>query len=295
MTTSLTDTNVKRRHPTASTNDTDGWAASIDIALVRRARTTRLARASHRGPLYVQRALYPEGAAVCHLYLLHPPGGVVQGDRLDVTLRAPAETAALVTTPSAGKVYRAPDKWAHQIFDLTVGAEAAVEWLPQETIVYERAQLATYLRIDLAADARLIAWDMQVLGRPAAGEGFEHGALTSTIHVDIDGEPALRETGSFLGSQQSPVLDSAWGLAGYRVLGTFIAYCSGGVDEATRAELNTDSRVLVAASTQVDDLLILRALAAEADVLRSYFETVWQRLRPAVMGRAPMRPRIWST
>jgi len=85
------------------------WQARLDIHLNRQGARTVLAAHRHSGPLRLQRPFYPEGSAVCHLCLLHPPGGLVMGDELSTTLTLEAAAEAVVTTPSAGKFYGVGD------------------------------------------------------------------------------------------------------------------------------------------------------------------------------------------
>ena len=104
-----------------------------------RGERTVLARRRHHGPLVVQRPFYPEPNGTCHLYVLHPPGGVVGGDRLSVDVRlARGAARALLTTPAAAKFYRTQGLRAAQRLHMRVGAGSRLEWLPQENIVYRR-------------------------------------------------------------------------------------------------------------------------------------------------------------
>src|SRR5512137_547009 len=119
-----------------------GWRAELVLGFRWQDGRTVLATRRHIGPLTVQRPFYPEGD-VCHVYVLHPPGGVVAGDCLTIAINAEADSAALVTTPAAGKFYRSDGKLARQQVSLTVAANAALEWLPQETIIYEGARVAS--------------------------------------------------------------------------------------------------------------------------------------------------------
>ena len=143
----------------AGTLPAQGWQAKLELGFAHQHGKTVLAHRRHVGPLTVQRPFYPEGD-VCHVYLLHPPGGVVAGDCLTIDINAATDSAALVTTPAAGKFYRSDGKLARQQVSLTVAANATLEWLPQETIIYEGAQVASEMRLELAAGARFIGWEI---------------------------------------------------------------------------------------------------------------------------------------
>jgi len=122
------------------TAEPGGWQASLELAFAAdTSGATRLDRRAHRGPFLVQRPFFPEGREVCHVYLLHPPGGLVGGDELRLDLRVGEGARALVTTPAAGKAYRTLGPVSRQTQALSVADGAALEWLPQETIVYDGA------------------------------------------------------------------------------------------------------------------------------------------------------------
>src|SRR5258705_12581631 len=113
-------------------SDGGRWRAELGLRVERRGTASLLAHVRHEGPLRVQRPFYPEGPGVCHVCLLHPPGGIVPGDELHVDVGVGAGAAALVTTPAATKVYRSDHRRATQRHVLWVARGASLEWLPQE-------------------------------------------------------------------------------------------------------------------------------------------------------------------
>ena len=136
------------------------WRATLALGFERRGARTVLAKRSHDGPLVVQKALHPEGEGVCHAIVVHPPAGVAGGDELLIEVAAGEGAHALLTTPGAGKWYRSNGPWASQHVRIDAAAGARVEWLPQETIVYDGARARFSWSAALAPDARLIAWDL---------------------------------------------------------------------------------------------------------------------------------------
>ena len=113
-----------------------GWPAELHLGFARDAARTALVERRHLGPLRVQRPFYPEGEGVCHVYLLHPPGGLVAGDDLQVSARVEPGAHALLTTPAAAKLYRsrAASGPARQVQRFEVQGDGILEWLPQESI-----------------------------------------------------------------------------------------------------------------------------------------------------------------
>jgi urease accessory protein len=265
-----------------------GWQAKLELGFICRHGKTVLANRRHIGPLKVQRPFYPEGDA-CHVYVLHPPGGVVAGDCLTIAVNAATESAALVTTPAAGKFYRSAGELARQMVTLKVAADASLEWLPQETIIFEGARMASELRLELAAGSRFIGWEMLALGRPAANEGFTTGEAGMNWKIFRSGELFYRER-LIIDAQ---AFAANWGLNMHSACGTLFAY------PATSAQLES-VRQLIGDSegrgvTLIDDMLICRALDSRADRLREFFQQVWRTLRPDVVQRDACTPRIWAT
>lgn len=274
---------------------TTAWHARLGLAFERRGESTILARRDHFGPLRVQKALYPEGAAVCHAIVLHPPSGVAGGDQLAIEVDVADGAQALLTTPGAGKWYRSAGPWATQRLDLRVADGACLEWLPQESIVFDGARAAMSARIDLAGSARFLGWDIVCLGRRASGERFEHGAMRLETRVNRDGRPIWLERGRIEGGAE--LLDSPAGLAGYSVTGTLLA--SGApVDAALLAECRSVASAEPGARhglSVLPDLLVARYLGHSSEAARGWFAELWRRLRPIYAGRDAVVPRIWNT
>ncbi len=153
---------------------------------------TVLASAQHVGPLTVQRPFYPE-EETCHLYLLHPPGGIVGGDELTISAHLAPGCHTLITMPGASKFYRSSGAQALVRQQLTLAPQATLEWLPQDAIFFPGANARLFTTFHLCASSRLLAWDLLCLGRPVIGETFSHGTLSNRLEVWVDDEPLLVE------------------------------------------------------------------------------------------------------
>ena len=287
------------------------WRASIDLEFrplaapaaggaaehaAGAARRTVLARREHAGPILVQRPFHP-GDGACHVYLLHPPGGVARGDRIDVRVRAAPGASALLTTPAATKVYRSAERsvLTHR---LEVCAGASLEWLPQETILYGGSRIAVRTEVRLDPAARFASWEIAALGRPASGDAYAAGEASFGTDFIVGGEPRLverqrwRRGGAGTGADDA-VLGAAWGLAGRGVLAAFYAWpADGDVLDRARTLLPRDR---TCAATLVDGLLVVRVLADGTGAARGRLAGVWSGLRPRVTGLPPHPPRIWAT
>lgn len=281
-----------RETPTASS-----WHAELHLGFAARDGRTVLRENRHRGPLRVQKALYPEGDAVCQALLLHPPSGIAGGDHLTIDIAVDRDSHAQITTPGAGKWYRSGGAAASQTVTLNVAAGATLEWLPQESIVFDGAIARMDTRVTLAADSRYLGWDILCLGRAAAGERFEHGQFSLFCRVDRAGKPLWLERGAVAGNDA--ILASPAGWAGATVCGTLL--CSfpelpqqaAALLEALRAVTPVDGAQH--GITAPPGLLIARYLGNNSEAARLWFAELWKILRPACCGRPAVLPRIWNT
>jgi urease accessory protein len=271
------------------------WQASLALGFSRREDSTVLARREHCGPLRVQKALYPEGPGLCHAIVLHPPSGIVGGDRLQIDVEVGECSQALLTTPGAGKWYRSAGPIADQVVSVKVGAGATAEWLPQESIVFSGAQAHMRTTVELAGDARFIGVETLCFGRRASGETFDRGSLRLASDIRIDGKPLWQERGCIAGG--SPLLESPIGLAGYSLCSTVLA-AGVDIDAQTLAACRTATTKEAGAQFGVSAmprLFVGRYLGHSTEAAREWFVTLWQHLRPIMIGRNAVVPRIWNT
>jgi urease accessory protein len=276
----------------AETLSAAGWRATLALDFTQRGARTVLAERRHGGPLVVQKPLYPEGDEVCHAIVVHPPGGIAGGDELDLTVRAKAGARALLTTPGAGKWYRTAGPWAHQRVALEAGAGAVLEWLPQETIVFEGAAAELESDVRLAPDACFIGWEILRLGRTPAGERFTRGQLRTRTSIRRDGRLAWLERAHLEGG--SDLLDSPLGLAGEPVFGTLLAagpQIDAGLVAACR---EPHPGAGSGAVTSLPGVLVARYLGGSSEAAREYFARLWAIVRPALAGRDAVPPRVWQ-
>jgi urease accessory protein len=269
------------------------WQAELELSYERRGERTVLAARRHEGPLVVQKALYPEGDAVCHSIVVHPPAGVAGGDELQISATAGSASSALLTTPGAGKWYRSAGAWASQRLDFKLGRGATLEWLPQETIVYDGALASLRTGVALAGDAAYLGWELVCLGRTGSGERFTKGSLRFATQVERDGRLVWLERGCIDGG--GALLASPAGLGGEPVFGTLLA-ASRAVDAtlvaACREHQPAQGRGAV---TALPGVLAARYLGNSSESGRRYFTQLWKLLRPRVVGREACEPRIWRT
>lgn len=274
---------------------TTDWQARLALGFECRDGRSVLARREHCGPLRVQKALHPEGPEVCHAIVLHPPAGIAGGDELNIAVDMAAGSHALLTTPGAAKWYRSAGSWAAQTMNFSVGAKAILEWLPQETIVFDSACARMQARISMERDAVFIGWEVLCLGRRASGERFDHGMLQIATRIESEGKPLWIERGQLQGS--SPLFNSPVGLAGFSVSATLLA-AGRDIDSALLAccrEKLANEPEAQYGITALPRLLVARYLGHSSEAAREWFVDLWRVLRPALTGREAQLPRIWNT
>ncbi|WP_285431848.1 urease accessory protein UreD [Pseudomonas sp. fls2-241-R2A-110] len=275
---------------TAPTLFTPSWHAELELGYARFGESTRPVQRRHQGPLRVQKHLYAEGPQVCQHIIVHPPGGIAGGDRLEISASVGADAWAQITSPGAAKWYRAAGP-AYQQLDLHVAAGATLEWLPQETIIFSAAQAELSTSINLEGDARLFYWDVVALGRPASGERFDLGHFQAQLNIRRDGQLLWHERQRIVGNDG--LLDSPIGLDGQPVFATLLV--TGEVDSELLEKCRSLPNEVRGDLTQLPGLLVARCLASEALLARGWLIELWRLLRPALLGREAVPPRIWST
>jgi urease accessory protein len=271
-----------------------GWQAELDLSFARREGVTVLCRNQHRGPLQVQKALYPEGKETCHIAILHPPGGVAAGDRLSIRASLNEQSRALLTTPGATKWYRSEGSCASQQVHFSLGEDATLEWLPRENILFDGANISMELNVELGLRARYFGWEILSFGRRASGESWGRGRLNMQTNI--------RGAGCLLWSEvadidaKSGFAASPVGLSGFTVCGTFLV-AGGDID----ASLLRECREVVPSAaqsrtgiTRVPGVLIARYLGDSTEQAFYWFTDLWAVLRRALSDKAACPPRVWA-
>lgn len=276
--------------PAAAAKHNTGWRADLHLGFRRISGKSILAKRTRKGPLTVQRALYPE-PDVCHVYLLHPPGGVAGGDLLTISAQVKEGASALITTPGATKFYRTAGPRAYLQQNLSL-VEGDLEWLPQENIFFPGADVELTTQVELSREAKFIGWEINCLGRPVVAERFNPGKAVFNCRIVREGIPVLQERLVVNGEHG---LSGPAGLRNQPVFGSFYAT----IADSVLPELSTGiiSRVQnnELGITIVDGLLIARYLGNSTETARLIFRNLWKTLRPAILNRTPCVPRIWNT
>lgn len=276
---------------------TEAWQASLALGFRNDGGTTRLVERSHHGPLRVQKPLYPEGNSVCHAIVVHPPGGVVGGDRLDIHACVGDSAKVVITTPGAAKWYRSNGRQSQQSVHLNVRDNASLEWLPQESIFFNDARVRLDNTIELGRDAAYIGCEILCFGRTASGESFITGEIEQSTTIRRDGRLVWFEQGCLDGASEA--MRSPLGLAGKTVCATLIGVGnplrSTAIQAVREAGAASSDRADAFGVTQLKSVVVARYLGHSSEVARRLMTDAWRCLRPSLIGRDGTVPRVWNT
>lgn len=268
-----------------------GWQASLSLSFSRRGDRTDL-RFVHEGPLRIQKPLYPEGSRCCHAVIVHPPGGIAGGDRLTMDIRVAKDAHALVTTPSAAKWYGSLDQQsAGQVINIEV--DGCLEWLPAETIVFDKAVVASDVSIQAGPDAQMLGWDLLIFGRHGSGERFVSGAFEQTLSLSLEGETIWIDRLCLAGSD--PLFDSPVGLSGNNAMATcwmLSPACSPWEDEML--DEIRQGCADIAWTRLHPRLLVGRQLGCPLQ-MHERLKVAWRLARQRYWGLAAPELRLWAT
>jgi urease accessory protein len=249
----------------------------------------------HTGPLQVQKPLYPEGRTVCHTVILHPPGGMAEGDTVKIDITQGPDSKTVLTSPAAAKWYKSTKNFASQEVRIRLGERAQLDWLPPENILFERARADFRFRLELGEEASAIGWETFVFGRRAMGETWDAGALRIDSQF-IDGHGLLwAEKANLAGG--SGLRTATQGLAGFPITGMLWAAgpnCSQTLAESLSSSLPFTDTMRAGVTCLNRDILVIRAVAQKMEPLRELMIDCWSVLRPAIHGRDSQPLRLWS-
>jgi urease accessory protein len=277
-----------------------GWQARLDLAVRLDGEQRCVVHAAHEGPLRVLKTLHPEGPSIAHQVLVHPPGGIVGGDRLDITLDLQPSAHAVVTTPGATRFYRSAGEAGVQRVRATLQEGARLEWLPLESIAHSGCIAENHGEFALAPAAEMIGWDVLALGLPAAGEAFASGRFTQ--HVELPG--VWLERGVIHGTD-TRLLQSPLGLAGRSTLLT-LWFAAGQVMAAASVEALLDAArecvqahdpdLVTAGVTALQQrVVVLRGLAHRVEPAMALAQAVRAAWRSVAWQLQASAPRVWRT
>jgi urease accessory protein len=255
---------------------------SVLLAVKQVAGKTRRAVVHEAGSLRVRCPGAP--AEELEAVLINTAGGIAGGDRFTLDIAAGQGTRVVVTTAAAEKVYRTlgPDSTIDVKLDVAAGASLA--WLPQETILFDRARLSRSIAVDLAADARLFLAEAVVFGRSGMGEAVEEGALSDRWRIRRGGRLIYAESVRLDGAIAQRLARTAVTKGGIAVATVLIVPGDDAVVEAVRA---LDSFAGEVGASTWNGIAAVRLCASDGAALRHDLVRVMTAVRGAL-------PRLWT-
>lgn len=274
------------------------WRATLELTYTKYNDKT-IAHFQHEGPLRILQSLYPEGDAVCHNVLVHPPGGLVGGDTLDIQISVKENSHGLITTPGATRFYRSMDEPATQSVHARLEEGARLEWLPLEALAYDQCRAENRAIFELAPGAELMGWDVTALGLPAAKLPFERGSFSQ--HIEVPG--VWREQGR-MDATDLRLLNGPLGLAGHRCMATLFFVSGRPIERARRERALDEVRVIMdahalrltaGATAPNPQVLVVRVLSPLVEPAMDLLKTLRANWRTSLWGMEAIAPRVWGT
>ena len=273
------------------------WRADLKLDYTLESQRT-VVRYLHQGPLRILQSLYPEGDQICHNVLVHPPGGLVGGDTLDIQVTVAEGAHGLVSTPGATRFYKSGGHPALQQVVAHLADNAKLEWLPLEAIAYNDCEATNRAIFNLAPSAELITWDVTALGLPSSDMAFTQGHFQQ--HIEIPG--VWLERGNIRG-EDTRWLNSPLGLAGGKCLASLVFASGSAIDsdrttqalEAAREVIESHPLRLQAGITCAHpQVIVLRVMSPLVEPTMDLLKKVWAVWRHTLWDLPSTPPRIWS-
>jgi len=248
-----------------------------------------------RDPL---RILFPETGAEEPLTatVVTTSGGLVGGDRLDIEISAGAQTSSRMMPQAAEKIYRSIGSNTSIHVALHAAEDSWLEWLPQETILFDQSRLRRRTTVRLQSNARALCGEMLVFGRTAMGESMQQGLLRDAWEV-YRNERLIWADALQLDEKLDSIFASPGGFGGARAAACAIyAALDAAEQEAFARELIAacDASELHVAVSRIGEVLVVRWLGQNSRVLRHAYGQFWAAFRHQLTGLPPIMPRLWQ-
>lgn len=274
--------------PTASV----GRVGKLSLEYVRQGDRTVFGRTSCRTPWHLFPPIYLDDTGSAYTLLVNPSGGLVGGDHLSIDLSVGPKAHALISSPSANRVYRSLSEDAVQQVHMTVEPGGILEWVPEHTIPFAGSRFRQAIDVKLATGATLILWDAVASGRIARGERWKFATLENHIRITTALGAAVREHYVLApdDKQGGVGLAESWDYVG----SLFVV--GDAIDATTWASLdNTLAGILEQQSNQIlggvsqpaVPGLVVKLVAQNAPALMAALNELWAAVRQALWKQPP--------
>lgn len=272
------------------------WLAKLSLSYERTSIGTVLKKSLHEGPLRVQKALFPEGNDICHSIIIHPPAGIAGGDTLEIDVFIGTECHAVLSTPSASKWYKSFKNPATQSIQFELGANAKLDWLPQENLFFKGADAKVLTKLNLQSSSSFIGWDAAMLGRHASGEEWSKGHVHMRNQIYRDGKLLWIENGQI--DAKDMHYKSLPQIGSWPVFATLWAVgpaCSRTLAESLSNMMPWTDALRSGVTYLPQGVLLARAVSNDIELTRNWMINTWSILRPLVHGVPAKSLRLWAS
>ncbi|MGI0481217.1 urease accessory protein UreD [Geminocystis sp. CENA526] len=271
------------------------WTGKINLVYEYQESKTKLKLAYHQAPFKFQRLFYPEGNSICHSLILHTAGGIVGGDILNQNIHLLPNSQVFITTPAATKIYRSQGKKALQDIVIKLENDTYLEYLPQESIVFNECQYQQKIRVELNDNSTWLAWEIIRFGRTAQGETFTQGQWLNYTEVWHHHKPLWIDRQSLQGDCH--LFQSINGLACQPVVGSLILISTDknkDVIGEIRALINSQFKDLIIGVTTLQQGLLCRYHGNSVSEAKTCLTAIWQLLRQKYGKNFFNKSRFWQ-
>jgi urease accessory protein len=276
------------------------WHAKLELSFKENSGKTVLGTRKHEGPLLVQKALYPEGPAVCHVTILHPPSGIAGGDVLSIDINVEPGAHALLTTPGATRWYKSNGRRSAQTVVIDVAMDSRLDWLPQENIFFEQSHATATTQLNLQTGSAAIGWEITQLGSITKKSHWDEGRVLLHTQLTLDQNLLWLDSGEL--DAKSEIRSSANGLGNFPVLATLWAFGlelsrdqNDTIAHALPWTLNCRAGMTHMPQSHGQGLCLVRVLGQHVEDVKRLLIALWMMLRPLLLKTEGSYLRLWNT
>lgn len=270
----------------------ENWLGKLDLNFSLKDGRSVLSRNNHSGPFLVQKSFYSDNDNNCipHVYLLHPPGGLVGGDQLMLSVQLEPDSKALITTPGSAKFYRTNGRYVFQEYVFKLLSNSSLEWLPQSSIFFPKTKAKINTIFKISQGARIISFDMLCFKDFNETISAYPEEVDIFLHISLPCSVGLRDR------LKINALNCFNKLSGFRMVALLFAAPSDEILlKQVRALIKPISNIQIGGVTLLDELLVVRLLSNDNQKMKIVLYNIWSVLRPSIIGRKAVMPRIWFT
>ncbi|URJ25007.1 urease accessory protein UreD [Candidatus Blochmannia ocreatus (nom. nud.)] len=266
------------------------WLGKLQLNFSLKQGISVLTKCQHVGPFYVKKCFYPRNDDIPHVYLLHPPGGLVGGDKLILNVQLEPNSSALLTTPGASRFYRSNGLYAEQTNMFKLRKNTTLEWVPQSSIFFPKTKAKIHNTFILEEGARVIAFETLCFGYLSSHVLLYPEETDIYLNVIISNSVGLQDR------FKVTELEYFEKLGGFFISAMLFAIPSDyEILKKVRTLIKPVRSSYIGGASLLDTILIVRLLGKDHQFIKQLIHRIWYIVRPAVIGKDVTIPRIWFT